>query len=410
VSRWLVIGGGSAGCVAAARLSEQAGNEVTLLEAGPDNGASSGEAGTPIVDDPRLTLAGTTVVRRSGAPPEPYLQGFGLGGSSLVNAAVVVGDPAIESVGHLLPIEPCTEPGRVARAVLASSRSAAPVGLVRGGGGRMSAADVYLRPAMGRDNLVVECDATVDRVVFHGRRAVGAVTADGREFAADRVVLCAGAIGTPTLLLRSGVDTPGVGAGLQDHVGFAISFELLHPPDSVIAIGATVERPGHQLVVLDRLPGQPGMGALLAGHLAVASEGRVTLPDPAGPALVELAQLSAASDLDGLVAVVREGFDLLAAPALRTAIGEVYVDAHGARASTVSDVASLRAWLPDHLGGYHHLAGSCRVGVAADERGALHGYECISVCDASALPGVPLRNPYLTVVRLAERMAAGWVT
>lgn len=410
MSRWLVIGGGSAGCVAAARLSEHADNEVTLLEAGLDHGESSGEAGTPIVDDPLLTQAGTAVVRRAGAPAEAYLQGFGLGGASLVNAGVVVGDTAIESVGHLLPIEPVTEPGRVARAVLASSRWAAPIGLVRDGRRRVSAADVYLRPAMGRDNLVVECGATVDRVVFDGRRAVGVATTDGRELAADRVVLCAGAIGTPTVLLRSGVDTRGVGIGLQDHAGFAISFELLHPPDSVVAIGATVERPGRQVVVLDRLPGQPGMGALLAGHLAVASKGRVTLPDPAAPAVVELGQLSAPSDLDGLVAVAREAFDLLAAPAVRAAIGEVYVDAHGTPESIVSDAASLRAWLPDHLGGYHHLAGSCRLGVTLDERGALHGYERIFVCDASALPGVPSRNPYLTVIRLAERMAAGWVT
>jgi choline dehydrogenase len=177
----------------------------------------------------------------------------------------------------------------------------------------------------------------------------------------------------------------------------------------VISIGATVERPGRQLVVIDRLPGRPGMGALLAGHLSVASEGRVTLPDPAGPALVELAQLSASADLDGLVAVVQEGFGLLAAPAVRAAIGEMYVDADGTPASIVSSAAALRAWLPEHLGGYHHLAGSCRIGVALDARGALHGYESIFACDASALPGVPLRNPYLTVIRLAERMVAGWV-
>jgi choline dehydrogenase-like flavoprotein len=411
VTRWLVIGGGSAGCVVAARLSEHTGNEVTLLEAGPDHGESAGDAGTPLVDDQRLTRPATMVVRRVGAAAEPYLLGFGLGGSSLVNGAVVVGDPASESAGHLLPIEPVTELGQVARAVLASSGMAAPVGLVGRGGRRVSAADVYLRPAMGRENLHVVCDATVARVVFEGRRAVGVVAADGREFAADRVVLCAGAIGTPTLLLRSGADTPGIGVGLQDHLGFAISFDLLHPSDSGVAIGVTVEQPDRQLVVLDRLPDRPDMGALVAGFLTVASEGRVTVPDPAGSALVELAQLSVPADLDGLVTVTREGFELLAASALRAVIGDVYVDAHGTAASAIaSDEEALRAWLPDHLGGYHHLAGSCRLGVAIDEDGGLHGYERLSVCDASALQGVPLRNPYVAVIRLAERMAASWVT
>jgi choline dehydrogenase/5-(hydroxymethyl)furfural/furfural oxidase len=409
VNRWLVVGGGSAGCVVAARLGELGAGEVTLLEAGADHGSLAAAPGEPVVDRAAIVRDGVTVVRRPGAEPVPYLQGSGLGGSALVNGAVVVGDPVAEAHGHRLPIEPADDLGPVATAVIAARGADARVGLVRRDGRRVTVLDTYLRPAMARGDLVVRCDTTVARIVFDGRRAVGVTTSTGEHVPADRVVVCAGAIETPALLLRSGVDTPGVGDGIQDHAGVAISFDLPDGPRGGVAIGAIVAGPHRQIVVMDRLPGRADMGALIAGHLSVRSTGRVSLPDPDGPPLVELRQLTVPADVDGLMDAVREAVALLDEPNLRAVVGDRYIDDHGTSPDAiVNDEAALRAWLPDHLGGFHHVAASCRTGTVLDGDGSVRGYDGLFVCDASALPAVPVRNLYLTVVRRAERLATQW--
>ena len=411
MTRWTVVGGGAAGCVVAARLSEIDSNHVTLLEAGPDHGATVGAPGTPVLDRPSLLRPGAAVVRRRQGTPEPYAQGFGVGGSSLVNAGVVVGDVGMESIDHDLPLATTARFGPLAGAVLSATSDAAPVALVMRNGRRTTVADVYLRPALGRPNLTLVPGAAVDRIALDGRRTIGVQTADGRQIEADRVVLCAGAIGTPEILLRSGVDTPGVGEGLQDHAGVVVSFDLRQPAGDAVAIGVTVERPNRQIVVMDRLPGRGDMGAVIAGLLRIGSVGRVTLPDPAGTANVQLDQLSHPADEAGLIAVAREAIELLRAPAVRDVVGDAYADADGRRIEDVeADDGVFRGWIADHLGGYHHLAGSCRVGVALDADGSLRGYQGVAVGDASALPGVPLRNPYLTTVRAAEVLARHWAS
>lgn len=408
--RWLVIGGGSAGCVIAARLSDNADNDVTLLEAGPDHGPVDAAPGEPVVARSSMVRPEVMVVRRSGAEPVPYVQGSGLGGSALVNGAVVVGDPTVEARGHELPIEAADDLGPVATAVVAAIGPGARVGLVGRGGRRITVVDAYLRPAMGRGRVRVRCETVASRVVFDGRRAIGVETSSGEHLAADRIVVCAGAIATPALLLRSGVDTPGIGEGIQDHAGVAISFDLRDRTQHGPAIGAVVGRRGRQIVTMDRLPDRPDMGALIAGHLAVRSVGRVSLPDPDGPPVVELGQLADPADLDGLVRVTREALSLLDEPGLAAVVGDRYIDDHGTSPDDLfRDEAALRGWLPDHLGGFHHVAGSCRTGTVLAEDGAVHDADGLYVCDASALPGVPSRNPYLTVVRWAERFAAHWV-
>ncbi|MDJ0769735.1 MAG: GMC family oxidoreductase [Ilumatobacter sp.] len=411
MTRWVVVGGGAAGSVVAARLSERPDHAVTLIEAGPDHGPAPvpGDVG-PVLDAP-ARLADAMVVRRAGTAAEPYHQGAGLGGSSLVNGAVVIGDLDAERAGHDLPIEAPWSLGGVGRALLDTAPDAAPVGLVRREGRRVTAADAYLRPAMHRDNLTIVTGGVVERVAIDAGRAIGAIAADGIEYEADRVVLCAGAFRTPEILLRSGVDVAGVGEGLQDHAGVAISLGL--EGDAVgadaPATTVTVERPGRQIVALNHVPGDPAIGVLLAGRLDVASMGRVSLPDPDGPPLIELGQLSVERDLDGLAAVIAEAFELLDDDAFRRIVSDVYVDDAGTPASSLGgDPVRIRGWASERLGGYHHASGSCRMGVACGTDGAVEGHEHLFVGDASLLPGVPARNPYLEVVRLAERLGARW--
>ena len=89
------------------------------------------------------------------------------------------------------------------------------------GGVRWNAAFAYLEPARGRPNLTIRANALADRVLFDGARAVGAVV-DGEEVRAELVILSAGAVGSPRILLRSGVDA---GSNLQDHVSTKLVFE-----------------------------------------------------------------------------------------------------------------------------------------------------------------------------------------
>lgn len=407
--RWVVVGAGAAGCVVAARLSERPGAEVVLLEAGPDHGAApaTGDVG-PYFDDPARVRV-EQVVRRPGSPPEPYRQGIGLGGSSLINGSIVVGAPD-DDVVHLLPTEPPWADGAVGAALLRADAHAARVRLARRDGHRVSVADAYLRPVLGRPNLIVRTGAAVSTVRLEGRRATGVVLASGEVVTADRVVLCAGAIRTPAILLRSGVDTVGVGAGLQDHPAFTITLGLrpdaVDPTAPTIAVAAVHE--SHQVLALNHLPGAEGLGALTVGLLRVRSRGSVTLPDPDGDPVVDLAQLTDPADVDRLTGAVLATLRTLDHPAWSPVVEGAFVDADGTPAGALGDdPARVADWITSHLGGHHHVAATCAEGVVTDG-GVVRGHDDLLVCDASLFPGVPAWNPYLSVITLAERTVAGW--
>lgn len=411
--RWVVVGGGTAGCIAAARLSDRAADEVVLLEAGPDHGAAPvpGDVG-PLPPDP-ARLRYESVVRRPGSVPTAYPQGNGLGGSSLVNAGLV--DPwLVEAglVGGLLPAEEAWAFGPVGRALLATEPAARRALLVRAGGVRVTVADAVLRPVLDRPNLRIRTGALVRSVVVDRRRAVGVELVGGEVVAADRVVLAAGAIRTPTILLRSGVDTPGLGEGLQDHPSFTVTLALragLFDP-SLPMIGATAVRDDHQVLALEHLPEVTGLGAITVGLLRVRSTGRVTLAGIGGDAepSVELGQLTDPADAEALCRAVAEVAEMLDLPPWREVVAEAYVDAEGTPlASIAGSVERIASWVPSHLGGHQHVVGTCAEGVVTDT-GVVRGYDGLFVCDASVLPRVPVGNPYAEVVRTAVRTASIW--
>jgi choline dehydrogenase len=315
-------------------------------------------------------------------------------------------------------------------------------------GVRVSTALAYLDQARDRVNLTVRGNAATRRVLFDGRRAVGVEveTPSGRyAVEAGEVVLCAGAIGSPHLLLLSGVgpiaqlkefdidvvqELPGVGRNLHDH---PYVFFMCHEPGE---LHDTLRPPYVQAVLRYTAEGsserndmQVGTMAADAAYLADAGfkpdencfaiyaniqrprstgELRLASNDPAVQPAINYNYLADPWDRERLREGVRLAFRLSRHPAL----AGVITDIAGISADDLASDAALDEWCLNAIGfaGFHS-AGSCKMGPDSDPEAVVdqfcrvRGIEGLRVVDTSVMPSIVRANTNATAIMLGERVA-----
>ena len=431
---WVIVGAGSAGCVIANRLSTDPDRQVTLLDSGPplEPGAVpvgiEGPSFFAAMQEPGRMFPDLLATRAAGIEPTVYQRGRGIGGSSAVNAMVALrgSDSLYQSWGWTdateawsrvqIPTElaDMSELGAVDGALLRDDRTEQ-LKLTRTNGKRVTSAQAYLWPVLQRPNLTI-CSATsVERVRFDGRRATGVVLDDGSELEADHVVVCAGAIHSPVVLLRSGVDTPFVGAGLQDHPSVVFTLGLrdrAHHDAAGLPIGSALHTylgaDLIQLLPMSNLgpgPETAGLGAVMAALMTPTGRAGSIKIDHAGTPVIDFALLDDPHDLAGLVAAAGLAIEVLGSPAFDEITDQIYIDDQGTTVEAISDTASIERWVLARCGDYVHATSTCAMGTVVDEDFAVTGYQNLYVCDASVFPSIPDANTHLPTTMVAERFA-----
>jgi choline dehydrogenase-like flavoprotein len=308
-------------------------------------------------------------------------------------------------------------------------------------GMRVSSAASYLGPVRGRANLEIRCDSPVARVLLGDGRATGVELEGGERIAAGEVVLCAGGLESPHLLMLSGIgpardlaaagievvaELPGVGQNLRDHPIVPMPVEVTRTADvgsggmaypGMLQYTAPGSSACNDIQMWPRYLGAPVSAA--AGpvrdlitvdfHLHDALSCGCIVLDPENPRAnprIEFRYLSEAEDRRRLVSALRLGREIVESDPCREL--EARLLAPGADAFE-SD-AGLERYLESSLATNFHSSGTCKLGPAADptavvdERCRVHGIERLRVADLS-IPPLSVGNGAASAVMIGERAA-----
>ena len=414
----VVVGAGSAGVVVASRLAADPSISVLLLESGSALGGSS----------LRNYMVGMTGMHDD----YEWERDFGCAGWNWETARTTFG--AMPDMLH--EVQP-GEAGQVDRALVEaaanagvpridqlardahSSQGAGFCSLTMSNGVRHSVLETYFMPLGNRPNLTVRVNAVVESVAMDATRAVGVRLAGGDYIEARGVVVCTGALATPVMLRRSGIDRPGIGVGLQDHPSIAITLALRQQQQSAIQIGANVRtnsRKGNadiHVLSLNETEESGMFGALIAGVMQVHSRGEVKYDSITGTGIATFNQLSDERDKVAMRDAVRFAYSLASSQSMGNIADLMLSDAHGTSAKWISDAsdAEIDNWALQQVGAYSHAASSCAMGNSHDDmavvngRAEVIGYQNIWLCDASIFPTLPRANTHLPVVMVANRVS-----
>ncbi len=308
-------------------------------------------------------------------------------------------------------------------------------------GKRFSTPSGYLHPAADRANFTLSTNSYATRLLFSGERCTGVEYIHNGELktatARNEVIVSAGAIESPHLLLLSGIGPeghlaqfgikpqqvlPGVGQNFHNHVLTGIINESPQPvppgnqntQEAALFTKSDAGWPAPDLQIsfvhlpFDVIIGQnnPNATSILPGVVRPLSRGWVRLasPDPTVKPAVNPNYLGVASDLERLVQAVEIGREIFATSAFKPWVKQELLPGPG-----VQTKDELRAFVRARADSYHHQAGSCRMGLdsmaVVDPQLRVHGVEGLRVADASVMPSVPSGNCHAGIVMIGERLA-----
>ncbi|MEV0229773.1 GMC family oxidoreductase N-terminal domain-containing protein [Nonomuraea sp. NPDC050786] len=321
-------------------------------------------------------------------------------------------------------------------------------------GRRWSSADAYLRPAASRPNLQVITGATVDRVVFDGRRATGVEHSGGAQVRARReVILSAGTIGSPYLLMRSGVGAPGelrdagvaivhelpeVGKNLQDHLSSGVFVECKQPVtltkaesisnllryivlrsgmlttnvgEAVAFIRTSEEEPAPDVELIfapvpfvDHGLTPPTGHGLTVGVVLLQPESRGRVGLNGRDVVIDPAYLSAEADAKRLVAGLKMAKQVFATAAMKP-----YAGGPMAPYWAPESDEELARWVRERGETLYHPVGTCRMGTddasVVDPALRVRGVEGLRVVDVSIMPTLNRGHTHAPAIMIGEKGA-----